>query len=72
MDIKFVPTFWLLVCFVLFFLAALGLHCSVWALCYGVQASLAVARGLSCPAACGILVPDQGSNPHPLHWKADS
>ena len=22
--------------------------------------------------ACGILVPDQGSNPHPLHWKAKS
>ena len=22
--------------------------------------------------ACGILVPDQGSNPYPLHWKAKS
>ena len=20
--------------------------------------------------ACGILAPDQGSKPHPLHWKA--
>ena len=27
--------------------------------------------GLSCPVACGIL-PDQGSNPCPLHWQADS
>ena len=25
----------------------------------------------SCSAACGIL-PDQGSNPCPLHWQADS
>ena len=25
----------------------------------------------ACPAACGIL-PDQGSNPCPLHWQADS
>ena len=30
-----------------------------------------VARGLSCPVACGIF-PDQGSNPCPLHWQADS
>ena len=33
--------------------------------------SAAVAHGLSCSAACGIL-PDQGSNPCPLHWQADS
>ena len=25
----------------------------------------------ACPAACGIL-PDQGLNPCPLHWQADS
>ena len=25
----------------------------------------------SCSVACGIL-PDQGSNPRPLHWQADS
>ena len=25
----------------------------------------------SCYAACGIF-PDQGSNPRPLHWQADS
>ena len=31
----------------------------------------AVAHGLSCSMACGIF-PDQGSNPHHLHWQADS
>ena len=29
------------------------------------------AHGLSCPTACGIF-PNQGSNPCPLHWQADS
>ena len=73
-----------------FFLAALGLSCDTWGLCWGVwnlllwcagfslvvacgfslsscgaQAlgcvgSVVVARGLSCPAACGILVPQTG------------
>ena len=33
--------------------------------------SVVVAHGLRCPAACGIF-PDQGSNPCPLHWQADS
>ena len=33
--------------------------------------SAIVANGPSCSAACGIL-PDQGSNPCPLHWQADS
>ena len=33
--------------------------------------SVVVAHGTSCSAACGIL-PDQGSNPCPLHWQADS
>ena len=33
--------------------------------------SVFVAHGPSCSAACGIL-PDQGSNPCPLHWQADS
>ena len=33
--------------------------------------SVVVAHGLSCSAACGLF-PDQGSNPCPLHWQADS
>ena len=33
--------------------------------------SIIVAHGPSCSAACGIF-PDQGSNPCPLHWQADS
>ena len=33
--------------------------------------SVVVAHGLSCSTACGIL-PDQGSNPCPLHRQADS
>ena len=33
--------------------------------------SVVVANGPSCSAACGIL-PDQGLNPCPLHWQADS
>ena len=33
----------------------------------GSMGSVAVARGLNCPVACGIL-PDQGSDLCPLHW----
>ena len=33
--------------------------------------SVIVARGPSCSAPCGIF-PDQGLNPCPLHWQADS
>ena len=33
--------------------------------------SVVVDHGPSCSAACGIF-PDQGSNPCPLHWQADS
>ena len=33
--------------------------------------SVVVAHGPGCSVACGIL-PDQGSNPCPLHWQADS
>ena len=33
--------------------------------------SAVVAHGPSCSVACGIL-PDQGSNPCPLQWQADS
>ena len=38
---------------------------------YGMQASLVVIKGLSYPAACGIIL-DPVSNLCPLHWKADS
>ena len=34
-------------------------------------ASVVVAHGPSCSAACGMF-PDQGLNPCPLHWQADS
>ena len=37
----------------------------------GCVDSVVGARGLSCPAACGILL-DQRSNPCPLHWQVDS
>ena len=37
----------------------------------GMWASVVVAHGLSCSAACGIFL-DQGSNPCPLHWQVDS
>ena len=33
--------------------------------------SVIVGHGPSCSAACGIF-PDQGLNPCPLHWQADS
>ena len=33
--------------------------------------SVVVAHGPSSSTACGIF-PDQGSNPYPLHWQADS
>ena len=36
-----------------------------------VQASVGTVHGLTCPKACGIL-PDQESNPYPLHWQVDS
>ena len=44
-------------------------HCGAWAL--GARASVVVAHGFSCSVACGIF-PDQGLNPCPLHWQADS
>ena len=40
---------------------------------HGLQSlgSGVVARGLSCPTACGVFL-DQGSNPCLLHWQMDS
>ena len=64
--------------------AASGGHSSSW--CAGLSlswplllrstgsrrtGSVIVAHGPSCSAACGIF-PDQGSNPCPLHWQADT
>ena len=43
-----------------FFLAALGLHFHAQALCCACGLSLVVARGLSRPGTCGILVPQPG------------
>ena len=37
----------------------------------GTRASVVLVHGLSCSRSCGIF-PDQGSNPCPLHWQADS
>ena len=63
---------------------ASGGHSSLW--CVGLSlsqplllrstgsrhaGSVIMAHGPSCSAACGIF-PDQGSNPCPLHWQADS
>ena len=58
--------------------AVLSLHCcaQVFSSCgrRGPVAarggSVVVARGFSCPVACGIF-PHQGPNPRPLHWQAD-
>ena len=59
----------------LLFLAARGLLIAVaspvWSTGFRRAGSVVVAHGLSCSAACGIF-PDQGSNPCPLPWQADS
>ena len=39
--------------------------------CFWAWASVVVMHKLSCSTACGIFL-DQGSNPCPLHWQADS
>ena len=44
---------------------------SLWSTGSRRAGSVVVVHGPSCSAACGIL-PDQGSNPCPLHWQADS
>ena len=46
-----------------------GFSCGTWAL--GTLVSVAMVHGLSCPVTCEIF-PDQGWNPCPLHWQADS
>ena len=48
-------------------------HVSSVVVAHGLQSagSVVVAHRLSCSMACGIF-PDQGLNPCPLHWQADS
>ena len=50
-------------------------HCGGFSCCgaqaLGTRASVVAAHRLSCSAARGIF-PDQGLNPCPLHWQADS
>ena len=46
-----------------FFLAASGFGCSKGSLLQLVNFSLVVTPGLSCPSACGILVPQPGIEP---------
>ena len=50
-------------------------HCGGFSCCRAraldTQASVVVAHGFTCPVSCGIL-PDQGLNRCPLHYKADS
>ena len=48
-------------------------HAGSVVVAHGLQSagSVVVVHGLSCFTACGIF-PDQGSNPCPLHWQADS
>ena len=58
---------------------SLALWCAGFALLaslveHGLQrawASVVVVHGLSCPVTCGIFL-DQGLNPCPLHWQANS
>ena len=69
--------------FVYLFLPALGLHCFTKAFSScgertahysgfsGEQALVVMVRELSCSVAREIS-PDQGSNPCPLHWQANS
>ena len=50
---------------------SLSRHLLLWSTGAGCAGSAVVAHGPSRSAACGIF-PDQGLNPCPLHWQADS
>ena len=63
--------FWFLFFLIFVYLAAPGLTCYMGDSRCGPQA-LFVTHKLSCPAACGIFVPSQGWNFHPLPCKLDS
>ena len=43
----------------------------LWSTSSRCTGSVVVTHGPNCSVACGIF-PDQGSNPCPLHWQADS
>ena len=43
----------------------------LWSTSSRHRASVVVARGLSCPEACGIF-PEQGSHACPLHWQVEA
>ena len=53
--------------------ASVSVACSLLVAAQGLGSpgSVDVAHRLSCPLACGIFL-DQGLNPCPLHWQADS
>ena len=58
------PQFWpIVVLGFFFFLVVLSLRSSVQVLCCSMQFSLVEASGLSCPVACGSLVPQPGTKP---------
>ena len=50
------------------YLGCAGSMLQTQALCCAVQTSLVVAQGLSCPMACGILVPQPGIEPLSPAW----
>lgn len=52
--------------------ATSGLSCVTQDLTLWHVDSVVALQGLSCLAACGILVLSLGSHPHPLHCKTDS
>ena len=43
----------------------------LWAQSFWLPGSAVMVLGLSCSEACGIIL-DEGCNPCPLHWRADS
>ena len=62
--------FFFFLIFIVIYLAVPGLSCGMWYLWSSLwhAGSLVAACKLSA-AACGIWLPNQGSNPGPLHWE---
>ena len=58
--------------YIYMYTAASGLSCSMQDLFLLNVGFFVVAHGLSFSLGCGILVPDQGLKPSPLHCKVDS